>query len=67
MALVTNKSYALSRVAEVPRRCKGPSPKSLNLDENLKPYAICYFVATLRFAVIYALLEILEQKVLFFR
>ena len=54
------------RVAEVVQRHEGPSPKSLDLDENLKPYAMCYFDATLRFAVIYALLEILEQKFLFF-
>ena len=29
--------YAPNRVAEVVRRCEGPSPKSLDSDENFKP------------------------------
>ena len=41
------------RVAEVVRRHKGPSPKTLDLDEN---FNTCYLIAILKFDVIYALL-----------
>ena len=41
------------RVAEVVRRHKGPSPKTLDLDEN---FNIRYLIAILKFDVIYALL-----------
>ena len=43
----------MGRVAEDVRRHKGPSPKSLDLDENFKHER--FFVAILKFVKIYAL------------
>ena len=43
------------RVAKVARRREGHLPKSLDLDENFKPYHLCHFVSILRFVAIYAL------------
>ena len=53
------------RVAEVVRRHQGPSPKSLELDENFK-HEINYFVAILRFVAIYALFWKTWDKMCFF-
>ena len=43
----------MNRVAEVTQRHEGPSPKSLDSDENLRPN-LRHFVAILRFVVIFA-------------
>ena len=53
--------YELSRVAKVVRRHEGPSPKSLDSDENFKPN-IRYFVTILRFVAIHALFGDLRAK-----
>ena len=41
-------------VAEVTRRHEGPSPKTLDSDENLRPN-LRHFVAILKFVAIFAL------------
>ena len=47
------------------RSQEGPSPKSLDLDDNFKPN-ICYFVAILRFVAIYTVLEDFGKNIVCF-
>ena len=53
---------AVVRVSEVAQKQKGPSPKSLDLDENFKSN-LRYFVAILRIVAIYAHVRRLWAKI----